>query len=497
MPLKAWGIDCLQKLNGPFAFAIYDKSRHELYLCRDRFGKKPLFYQQRQEDLYFASSATALANELNLKPNLEYAAQGLHYWVYEDMSDQSPYIGLKALLAGHYLKVNFQSNRCELKKYYDLSKITSENTETLCMDTNNIIERVNATLIDAVKIRLRADVPLAISLSGGLDSTTIADIVTRDHKNMQGFTFGDPSLAYTEAPLVHQFTQQQNMHVNYVYPNPEEFANALLKTIAIQDGPFASLSIVAQFLVYELAHKTGIKVLLGGQGGDEAFMGYRKFHIFQIKQLKQEKRYLQLLFFLFQFQSLLLAEKHRLKQFWKQRSRYQQDQTNQNTILDLPSINTLNLGAKGNIIERQIADVTRFSLPTLLRYEDRNSMGNSIESRLPFMDHRLIELGMALPVALKLKKGYGKWILREITANKIPNSIRLARYKRGFDVSMGHFIKAGLGGAIRQALYNQDANIKNYLCSTKPIEQIFSDQELSQNQQRVAEAITLLWLGNL
>jgi asparagine synthase (glutamine-hydrolysing) len=146
---------------------------------------------------------------------------------------------------------------------------------------------------------------------------------------------------------------------------------------------------------------------------------------------------------------------------------------------------------------RQMQDITQFSLPTLLRYEDRNAMGHSVESRLPYMDHRLVELGLAIPEAIKLRAGYGKWAIRKIMQNKIPNRIRLARYKRGFDIPLKSLLEAGLGQSIRDQIASQPAIANEFLKTPRAINQIFSDQQLSQRHNAMREAITLLWLNKI
>jgi asparagine synthase (glutamine-hydrolysing) len=139
-------------------------------------------------------------------------------------------------------------------------------------------------------------------------------------------------------------------------------------------------------------------------------------------------------------------------------------------------------------------DILEVSLPTLLRYEDANSMAHSIESRLPFMDHRVIELGVALPVTLKVRDGYGKWILREAVAGIVPDSIRRARFKRGFDVS-GDWILGGLGEAIRQDLWRRADRVREWMLPGTVIDEAFSNRALRARGSAFAEATTLSWLA--
>jgi asparagine synthase (glutamine-hydrolysing) len=144
---------------------------------------------------------------------------------------------------------------------------------------------------------------------------------------------------------------------------------------------------------------------------------------------------------------------------------------------------------------RQLHDFTRISLPTLLRYEDRNSMAHGIESRLPFLDYRLAEVGLALPEQFKIRHGYGKWIVRQIVLGRIPDSIRLARYKFGFDVRQTEWLAGGLGAAVRDRLTAREAVIREVLTPGVKTRDAFSDQQFAARPTAFSEAVTLLWLS--
>ena len=145
-------------------------------------------------------------------------------------------------------------------------------------------------------------------------------------------------------------------------------------------------------------------------------------------------------------------------------------------MLQLPDNEmTIGYSPAESLRSRQILDVTLASLPTLLRYEDGNSMGNSIESRLPFVDYRVMECGIALPAAMKLRGGYGKWIVRRAMAGKLPDAVRMARYKKGFDVRQDGWIDAGLGEFMRGMLHERSARIRPWLVPGAKIDEVFSN----------------------
>lgn len=495
---KEWGIEMLHRFNGPFAFGLFDKETGELLLCRDRFGVKPLYYTEYNQTLYFASTTTALAKRLRLAPNLNYVARGLKYWVYEDETDISPHQNLKQIPAGHYLKVKIQNAELkpELVRYYDLEERTAYAQQELQkLSASDLLCLGLEHLQRSVTIRLRSDVPVGITLSGGLDSSSVAALTAAQHPEVRGFSFGHPDIHHTEGPLVDRLSKHTKLKVDYIWPTAEEFTATLFKTLQVQGAPFAGISVVAQYLVYQRAREQGVKVLLGGQGGDEVFMGYRKFNWFWLQELLHQKKYLGATQFLMQLIPMFSAELGQFKKYWQQLGRYGSRDKN-TSALNLSQVGQFSIGyqAGSGIKLRQSQDITRFSLPTLLRYEDRNSLGNSIESRLPFMDYQLVEYGLALPEAFKLRKGYGKWVVREWMHNKIPESIRAARYKRGFDVGIEQLITSGLGQAMRNVLQENKAATQSFLLPGISIDSAFSDSQFINRQATFAEAVSLIWL---
>lgn len=497
---RAWKFEAFSRFNGMFAIAIFDRLEGTLTLARDRFGVKPLYYRIERDRIVFASSGRVIAQHFGLGPDLAYAARGRDMLIYEDDTERTQYDGLKALLPGHVLGLRFASGGLERKhrKFYDLEERVAALLGTMAGETDDVLaERVGTLLRDAVAIRLRTDVGYGVSLSGGLDSTTVAALVAEQGKPPLGFTFGHPDAVETEGPDVALFARHADIPVEYVWPSPEEFSSAYFRTLDAQDAPFPGLSVVAQNMVFAKARSMGLKVLLGGQGGDEAFMGYRKFHFFHVRKLLDERKFGAALHLLAQMIPMFVGGKGRLGFHWQQRHRYLGRKT-QGSLLRLPETDRPEIGIRNDIPlwQRQARDITAFSLPTLLRYEDRNSMGNSIESRLPFLDYRLVELGIALPVHMKIRGGHGKWIIRDLMRSRLPDGIRLARFKRGFDVDRSGWIAGGLGQELRRRLLDKRPFLADFLRKGTDIETAFSDESLHSVPGRVTEATTLLWLAD-
>lgn len=495
---KEWGTDAFRRFHGMFAFALWDGGRRRLHLVRDRFGVKPLYYWANERQVCFASTARTLGEWLGTTPNVEYLARGVRFGVY-DGGEISPRSGIKAVEPGCSLEVTCEDGvlRTGRRRYYDLRERIPETIEDLAgRGTRELVLRVRETLAEAVDIRLRADVPLAVSLSGGVDSATVAALARlRSKGSIVAYCFGSEEDRRSEGRLAGECARQLGLEVRFVVPTIEEVRDAYERVIEAQAAPFSSESVIAQYLVYQAARRDGFKVVLGGQGGDEAFMGYPKFHIFHLQELLRAWKFGKALGSTLDLTGRMFADAPRTGLRWRQRHRYSR-RSGMGSMLRLPPVDAVRLSHDANetLWTRQVRDITEVSLPTLLRYEDANSMAHSIESRLPFMDHRVIELGVALPVTLKIRNGYGKWILREAVEGIVPDSIRWTRFKRGFDVSQG-WILGGLGETIRRELWRTEDRFKDWMMPGAVIDEAFSDRALCSRGSAFAEATTLSWLA--
>lgn len=489
-----WGIAACNLFNGMFAIVLYDKLEEKLYLIRDRFGIKPLFYAQFEDKLYFASTSAELASQLQLQPNLAILAQGLHYWCY-DSQTITVYHGLSMVAPSEVITVDYKNGwQITSQKYYSLSDQVAEKISLLRQEsTNSLIEKIEYYLTDAIKIRLRADVPIGISLSGGVDSATIASLAKKELIQLNAFSFGSPEDVLSEASLTKKTAEKLGIALHFVSPSAQEKRSIFWQTLKLQDAPFPNFSIAAQNAVFNYASQLGIKVMLGGQGGDEIFMGYRKYFLFYLQKLVHEKKYFPALFFLSKLLPTMITEVNKLKTYFYHRHRYGNNNINDRWQNFVPKI-SLTANPNQPLWQRQYQDIYNFSLPTLLRYEDRNSMGNSIESRLPFLDYRLVELALALPETLKLHKGYNKWVLRKLCQPYIPQEISFSRVKRGFDVDSKGWVTSGIGDSLRGTLKSNSSMLKQFGLADQ-VDNLFTDQRLSSQPFVLAECITLAWLA--
>lgn len=502
--LKAWvqwGSAALHRFNGMFAFAAFHPASGELWLVRDRFGVKPLAWGELPEGgIVFSSSVAGVASQVSGEVDIDYCARGARYKIYETAQSGAPFKSVNTVQAGGWVRFRISEAGIHVNQgqWYDLHMAVSLCSEsTLRCSDDELIEKCRALLSDAITLRLRSDVPVAVSLSGGLDSSTVASFASKGITGLRGFTYGAPHALVSEGPEVHDFSTATGVDVTYVWPSfsKKSLGNALERTMAFQEAPFSGLSVIAQNEVYRSARAANFKVLLGGQGGDELFAGYRKFFIVALREALGRRDPWHMASLVYSFGLMLIHEAGQAHMYWENMRRYRSNAEAGFRLLDWqPTVeNLLWSGRDLTLTARQIDDVRQWSLPTLLRYEDRNSMGFGVESRLPFMDYRLLELALALPLRLKINNGFGKWALRRITAGAVPDSIRLKRKKRGFDVTQA-WVKEGVGASLRRTIFDSRRKLSNHLRRDADLDRLLSDTNLSNDANLLDEALMLAWL---
>jgi asparagine synthase (glutamine-hydrolysing) len=501
--LKAWaqwGVDALTRLNGMFALAVFRPGSGEMWLVRDRFGVKPLAWGWLPSGgIVFSSSVAGIAESLGTDLDPHYCARGVLYKVYETAGSGSPFKKVKTVAAGSWVRFQLSENGIKSQEagWYDLHSAVSHVSRSIkTVSDDELLAKCWDLLRDAVKLRLRSDVPLAVSLSGGLDSSSVAAVASTHVTRLRGFTYGSPKAPASEGPEVQKFAADVGIGVTYVWPEygAQALGDSLERTMAFQEAPFCGLSLLAQNEIYRNTREAGFKVLLGGQGGDELFAGYRKFFFVALREAVHAKKPGTAFRLLCSIGLMLAHEAGQAKMYWENLGRYRGKTTLGFELLNWrPATENLWGEANLSLSQRQIADILQWSLPTLLRYEDRNSMGYGIESRLPFMDYRLMELALALPARLKITNGYGKWALRRMTTGVVPDAIRLQRRKRGFDVTQA-WVKEGIGARLRNLIFDHRHALSPHLRPGVNLDMRLSDETLSRDGNLLDEALMLAWL---
>lgn len=497
-----WGPAALHRFNGMFAFAAFNQKTCEVWLVRDRFGVKPLVWGHCPNGaITFGSSVAGVADQVGAEIDATYCARGVRYKSYETGQSGSPFKNVKTVPAGCWVKFKLCDQRIEVThgRWYSLKNGVAARFGTMTQSSDaDLLEECRELFESAVKLRLRSDVPVAVSLSGGLDSASIACVMSRHLTHMRAFTFGSPSDRASEGPAAQAISNATGIDVTYVWPrfSSQDLCDALEKTMAFQEAPFSGLSPIAQNQVFRAVSAAGFKVLLGGQGGDEVFAGYRKFFIVALREALIQREAKGALRLIYSLGLILAHEASQARMYWQNLDRYKGHNGTRFRLLDWDtSAENLWGDAHMSLSDRQVEDIQWWSMPTLLRYEDRNSMGYGVETRLPFMDYRLIEFALALPTRMKIANGYGKWALRSTVKGLVPDSIRLNRKKRGFDVS-SNWVAHGIGASLRARIFSNSRALSGPLNSGADLDSLLSDASLSQHPELLDEALMLAWLVN-
>ena len=457
---REWGEGCLAHFNGMFAFAIWDARRKVLFCARDRFGVKPLYYQFDGASFAFASEPRALVLTQARRPvPREAAVRDLLALDWVDHESHTFFEGLWQLPAGHALTLSEAG--LSIRRWWTLDP------ERRTGGSPADLEREFADLFtDSVKLRLRADVEVGTCLSGGLDSTAVIATATRiAHHAVHAFSCAyDEGPAFDERPHIRAAVEASGARSHLTVPDGSDFW-AVLDTMALsQDEPTAGPGVYSQWKVMEIAHAQGLKVLLDGQCGDETLAGYFRYLPTRLRDLAEAGQWTEFARLWGDVADKLGTPTALLHTFepWlpaplvaSVRSRFGQgkDRVLSRSLAALPSDTPGWPDVERSGLWRQLAfDTLTRQLPSLLRYEDRNSMAFSIETRLPFLDYRLVEFAFALPDTEKLAGPVTKSILRRALADRVPEPVRARRDKMGFETPADLWMRRRWADEVRRRL---------------------------------------------
>jgi asparagine synthase (glutamine-hydrolysing) len=458
---RRYGTDCLPRFNGMFAFALWDGARRELFCARDRFGVKPFYYQREGEGLAFASEPRALVltqpRRIAARPE---AVRDLLALDWVDHEARTFFEGLWQLPAAHALVVSAEGMRLWRWWALDPARRTTS-APGACA------EEFESLFTDAVRLRLRADVEVGSCLSGGIDSSAVVTTAARlGSRPIHAFSCAyDEGAAYDERPFARLTVEASGAVPHVVVPDGGDFWGVFDRLHDLQSEPTAGPGLYSQWKVMELAHGAGLKVLLDGQGGDETLAGYFRYLPIRLRDLLASGRAAD-------FARLFGPVARRLGvtttlaltfEPWLPRAlvtplrrRFGQgkDRVLGAALRGLPRPDLPRPPREWpTALQRQLAfDTLQRLLPSLLRYEDRNSMTFSIETRLPFLDYRLVEFAFSLPDDRRLEGVTTKAILRRALADRIPGPILERRDKMGFETPTDAWLRGRFAGELRRRL---------------------------------------------
>jgi asparagine synthase (glutamine-hydrolysing) len=441
-----WGKDILNHLVGMFAFAILDIELQKLFLARDFFGIKPLYYVSNHGRFGFASEIKALLELPGMSRKVE--GQSLYDYLtcgMTDHGDRTLFADIKQIPAAHYIEVDV-SNCQEIKpiRYWQLEL---NHYQDLSFD--QAASQLRELFLDSIALHLRSDVPVGAALSGGIDSSSIVAAMRYLEPKLEIHTFSyvadDPAI--NEEHWVDIMGQHANTVVHKVRATPDELVADLDYLISVQDEPFGSTSIYAQHRVFRLAHETGIKVMLDGQGADELLGGYRSYLSSRLESLTRQKKWLNALIFLHRSSQLpdvnileigaknLLPSQVKRLLISLQHRQPSTDWLNRSWFAERGIGSTVLWQGEGKDVlrDRLYQTLHQTSVPMLLRYEDRNSMAHSLESRVPFLTPTLASFVFSLPESYIIDdKGVTKSIFRQAMRGIVPDTILDRQDKIGF-----------------------------------------------------------------
>jgi asparagine synthase (glutamine-hydrolysing) len=451
---EEWGPHVVDHLTGMFAFAISDARRAELFLARDRLGIKPLYYVDGPNGFAFASELKALFQDSRVRrqPDLDAVRRFLLFRVHDDGEDTF-FDGVKRLLPGHTMLVR-PDGIVKTERYWNPA-VNPEFSSS--RSDGDYAEEFAAKWDEVVARHLISDVPVGVPLSGGLDSSGVVSTMARlmsqgTNLHTEGlYTFSAlyPGQSIDESEFVHEVERAVGSIPHYAYPQLDDFWNEITQWIWFQEEPTIASAPYAYYCVYRLASEY-VKVMVSGNGGDELLAGYIPYFRAYLTSATAQHHY--------------LAGARELVKGWDLYKKYfkevVQSRLSRKDVLTARELLTTGarheFAAQKNLNERLASDVLQFSTPDLLRYEDKNSMAFSIEARVPFLDHEMVEHIFSLPIDQKIKGGWNRAVYRNAMKGRMPEKNRLRRSKIGFTNPDITWMKARAGD-IREVFASKEA----------------------------------------
>ena len=473
---REWGSACVDRFNGMWAFALWDGERRELFCARDRLGVKPFYYTVHGQRLMFASELKAFeAARVPLSPNPYMVRDFLEHGVSDHTSDTF-FDGLYALPPAHPL--SFDETGLRVRRYWapDLRDPPADEP----------VEAFRELLLDAVRLRLRSDVPIGVSLSGGLDSSVIACTIDRflreeraavatDGQHQDAFNVYFEAEGSDERVYANDVVRATGCRGHFITFDAEELVDELPAIVEAHDEPFRSSSIAAQWFLMRSVHDAKLKVMLEGQGGDEVVGGYDGLFAYLFGDLLRQRQLKTLVHELNAYREFrevgrVNAAAALARPFvppavaWNAGARYRGARgLVHGDLRRLPMTLPLPSNTFPDMLRRHMSFVLQRRLPELLRYADRNSMAHSVEARMPFLDYRLVELMFSLDAKHLISDGRAKVILRDAFAGIVPPRVIQRTDKIGFATPEGRWLGGGLGTFAEDVLSSPAARSRGFV----------------------------------
>lgn len=459
---EEYGDDCVRRLNGMFAFVLYDRAKRRVLAARDHFGVKPLYLHATANRLLFASEIKALLAHPEVRAEADPTGVCDYLTFQYVQGERTMFAGISTLLPGEFLAADIASATVRRQRYWTPSfRVDTEHSETY------FVERLRFLLEDAVRLQLRSDVPLGAYLSGGIDSSLVTALASRQSGNpLHTFTGRfDEGPEFDESPYARLVAERCGAQMHLITPTEADFVECMPRLIYHMDEPVAGPGLFPQFMVSRVAAQH-VKVVLGGQGGDEIFGGYARYLVAYLEQAlkgaieESTEEGEHIVSFKSILRNLPSLQQYRpmLQSFWRE-GLFEDMDRRYFRLIDRSGGSHQLLSAEmracchnGDAFERFRAvfndpdtksyynKMTHYdmvtNLPALLQVEDRVTMASSLESRVPLLDHRIAELVASMPPKLKFRGGELKHLLKRAITDLLPAPVLERKDKMGFPVPL-------------------------------------------------------------
>ncbi|NEV92728.1 asparagine synthase (glutamine-hydrolyzing) [Psychroflexus sp. YR1-1] len=479
---QEYGTACFTMLNGMFALAIYDNKDDLLYLCRDRFGIKPLYFYKDKDKLLFSSEIKAIKAYENLNLSLNYQALSEYLWFGNPLGNLTFYEQIEEVNSGTYIIIGI--NTFVEKKYFDINSI-KENDLT----ENQIINRVSSLLEESVKSQLISDVPVGVFLSGGIDSSAITAFASKHYKGkLKTYSIGfDYDKGINELPLAKKIAEKFETEHHEIQISGNDLISVIESLVESHDEPFADAADIPLYLISEKL-KGEVKVVLQGDGGDEFFGGYSRYNTLSSSKKWNKFSFISSLISLTKTENTKLL---RLKRFLEAISDKKQYKRNA-LLLTMESKSSNPFLVLSSRIKEKVLDKDPFKKyqevysqypkeknsvqalfytdaqiilkDTFFEKVDKSVMANSMEVRVPFIDNNLTDFMLSVPSSLKTKNGEQKYILKKALRGIVPDEV-LDGKKKGFGVPYAYWLKTSLADYFCKQI--QTKKVSNFIDSNE------------------------------
>lgn len=448
-----WGVKCLQNFNGMFAFVLVDTVERSVFAARDRFGVKPLYFFKTQKSVVFASEIKQFSALPEWSPMVHWQnAQDFMICGMSDHNQGTFFSSVTQIQGGHFIKSPLdQLHIAQPIAWYRLDTQSAQ----MQMSFDEAASRFAELFAESVQLRMRSDVPVGTALSGGLDSSSIVCEVSAQLKAMgqgaqRSFSICSTIPQYDERKFIDIVTEETGVESHHYYPESDSLLRELPDIVWHQDEPFGGTSIFAEWNVYKLARSQGVKVTLDGHGSDEILCGYHLFFwvylnvllckgkvgewITEARKLNEIHGYTLRDIIRSQLVTALPSQWLRLLRntLRKEGASRHLLSNNQDLVLAIDDPHQRGRSIFNNVGSESVRELTQTSVPIQLHWADRDSMAHSVESRLPFLDYRLVEFVMACSDSYKIGNGTTKRLLRKGLESRLPPRIAQRHDKMGF-----------------------------------------------------------------